>query len=380
MIDCSSPVFLGDVSGAFDRVHRPYLLNKLRRSGLNETWCKFLHDYLAPRIAEVIVSGTSSERYCMFDQVFQGTVLGPPLWNVFFADVRQALVKNGTSEAKFADDLMGHKEYSAATSNETILADLHACQEAAHDWGATNRVCFDGTKEAFRILHGRQTHGECFKYLGVKFDTRLLMSEEINRILSRSRPKVKAILRSQRYYSTKQLIQQFKTHVLCIQEGSTAAFFHAASSHLEILNVIQRDFVAKVGLSDEEAFIDHNLAPLKIRRNIAALGFLHRVTLGLAHPDIAKLFPPEPNASHRFRTRLSINRHGKQLMDRCDGTQNDLVHRSFFGMVRVYNLLPDRAIEKQTVHTFQRELTSMARKLCHTSHQWQSLFCARAPQ
>ena len=173
-------------------------------------------------------------------------------------------------------------------------------------------------------------------------------------------------------------MQQFKTHVLCLLEGSTAAIFHAASSHLEKLNTLQRNFVTNVGLSEEEAFMDYNLAPLKLRRNIAALGFLHRVTLGLAHPDIMELFPPESHSSHRFRTRLAIHRHGKQLKDRCNGSQNDLVHRSFFGMVRVYNLLPDRAIEMQTVHTFQKELTAMARRQCRTSQQWQSVFCARA--
>ena len=123
--------------------------------------------------------------------------------------------------------------------------------------------------------------------------------------------------------------------------------------------------------------IYHNLAPLKLRRNIAALGFVHRVTLGLAHPDIAKLFPPEPKTSHRFRTRLSIHRHGKQLMDRCDGSQNQLVHRSLFGMVRVYNLLPEHAIEMNTVHSFQKELTSIALNSCQNSRTWQSLFCAR---
>ena len=155
------------------------------------------------------------------------------------------------------------------------------------------------------------------------------------------------------------------------------AVFHAATSHLAKLDAIQREFGAKIGLAEEQIFMEYNLAPLKLRRNIAALGFLHRVALGLAHPDIAQLFPFDSSSSHRFRTRLSIHRHDKQLMDRCNGSQNDLVHRSFFGMVRIYNLLPQHAINMPTVSCFQKELTKMTRNVCQTSRPWQSLFCSR---
>ena len=370
-------IFLSDISGAFDRVFRPFLMTKCRTAGLNEMWCKFLNDYLAPRRAEVIVGGCSSSQYTLSNQVFQGTVLGPPLWNVFFVDVRQAIESNGCSEAKFADDLLAQKHYAAEIENDIVLEDLRICQEAAHSWGERNRVTFDGSKEHFVILHGRNTYGDSFKHLGVRFDTRLLMIEEITRILGRVRPKVKAILRSQRYYGTRDLVNQFKTHALCILEGSTAAVFHAATSHLARLDAIQREFGAKIGLAEEQIFMEYNLAPLKLRRNIAALGFLHRVALGLAHPDIAQLFPFESSSSHRFRTRLSIHRHDKQLMDRCNGSQNDLVHRSFFGMVRIYNLLPQHAINMPTVSCFQKELTKMTRNVCQTSRPWQSLFCSR---
>ena len=37
--------------------------------------------------------------------MFQGTVLGPSLWNAFFADVAKAARSEGGSEAMFADDL-----------------------------------------------------------------------------------------------------------------------------------------------------------------------------------------------------------------------------------------------------------------------------------
>ena len=183
-------IFLSDISGAFDKVFSPFLLSKCRKAGVSDRWCKFLASYLAPRNASVLVGGAASKLYAMANQVFQGTVLGPPLWNVFFADIRFEIIENGASEVKFADDLTAFKEYSKTDSTESILEDLGSCQAAAHSWGDRNRVSFDAIKSFFVVLHGRETYGEPFKLLGVKFDTRLLMVEEINRILGMARSKV----------------------------------------------------------------------------------------------------------------------------------------------------------------------------------------------
>eukprot|EP00969_Alexandrium_andersonii_P039376 1725715-Alexandrium_andersonii.AAC.1 len=41
----------------------------------------------------------------MTDMVFQCTVLGPPLWNLFFSDARRAISAAGFAELIYADDL-----------------------------------------------------------------------------------------------------------------------------------------------------------------------------------------------------------------------------------------------------------------------------------
>ena len=42
---------------------------------------RFLYSYFAPREAAVLVQGYKSDDFIIQDKVFQGTVLGPPLWN-----------------------------------------------------------------------------------------------------------------------------------------------------------------------------------------------------------------------------------------------------------------------------------------------------------
>ena len=78
--------------------------------------------------------------------------------------------------------------------------------------------------------------------------------------------------------------------MLCLLEQSAVAIYHAAQTHLESLNALQRNFVSELGLSEAEAFLEHKLAPLALRRDIAALGLLHKIQLGEAPPDFNGLF------------------------------------------------------------------------------------------
>ena len=77
---------------------------KIRRLGLHPHFFRFLESWLADRVAEVVVGGHSSGQEPLIDSVYQGTVLGPPLWNVFYADARQAVNRTGFTESVFADD------------------------------------------------------------------------------------------------------------------------------------------------------------------------------------------------------------------------------------------------------------------------------------
>ena len=80
-------VYLGDVSGAFDRVDATRRLHKLRRLGVCDNMLTFFENFLAPRLARVVVDGAFSMDFVLQNIIFQGTVFGPSLWNVYFADV-----------------------------------------------------------------------------------------------------------------------------------------------------------------------------------------------------------------------------------------------------------------------------------------------------
>ena len=128
--------YLGDISGAFDRGFKTYLLAKLHRAGVGSTYLNSLEAYLAPRQGKVVVQGASSEPFTLEDQVFQGTVLGPSLWNAFFADVAVPAGAAGGRAAMFADDLNVFQLFDRQVPVEELMEELSDCRSRVHTWGA----------------------------------------------------------------------------------------------------------------------------------------------------------------------------------------------------------------------------------------------------
>jgi len=83
-------LYCSDVSGAFDRVKSTKLLSKLERKGVPPPMLKLLESWLDDRIANVVVEGCQSSPATINNMVYQGTVWGPPLWNVFFRRLQRS--------------------------------------------------------------------------------------------------------------------------------------------------------------------------------------------------------------------------------------------------------------------------------------------------
>ena len=269
---------------------------------------QFLSSFFAPRTAKVIVQGSLSKPVSISNQVYQGTVLGPPSWNVFFADVASSVIEVGFSEDLFADDLACEKYFPVAVHEGIIFDELRKCQSSVHAWGASNRVRFDPLKEEFKIIHNTRGVGDSFKYLGAIFDTKLKMDIEIDRIYGKSKAKIRAILRTKGFYSVADLIHQFKTHVWPFLEGTIGGIFHACDSQLIRLDNLQDHFLEKLEVSRCDAFLNFNFAPLAIRRRISVLGLLFKVTTEKCHPGFREIFQSSPvsvyRSSHNFRKAL----------------------------------------------------------------------------
>ena len=349
-------LYCSDVSGAFDRVEDTLLLQKLWCKGLRSSLFGVLSSWLRGRSGSVVVEGKRSFSRPLQHQVFQGTVLGPPLWNTFFEDSRFAVNGENFEETVFADDCNCYRAFPSSTDNDEIVNELWLCQASLHTWGAANRVAFDSLKESFHILHRTDHLGGNFRILGCNYDTQLIMADACRETAAQGRWRLKTVLRSRRFFSVRQLVTLYKSHVLSFLESSTAALYHAAPTHLRLVDHVQEVFLRELQLTETQALLNYNLAPLSTRRDIAVLGVIQRAALRLGPPQFFEWFPFAPPAASRSLTRLQARRHSWQLVDFCDTNYSSVLSRSVLGLVREYNLLPQAVVDASSVKTFQKRL------------------------
>ena len=317
--------------------------------------------WLDDRISQVVVDGAQSMVSPLTDSVFQGTVLGPPLWNQYYSDATVATGRHGYTDTTYADDMNVFKRFDRSASHSTILEDLKTCQTALHQWGSGNCVIFDPGKESFHILHRLYSSNDTFKILGVLFDSKLLMHEAVRVLAIQAGWRLRALLRARRFFLTGHLVMLFKSQVLSYLESGIVAFFHAPISTMKSVDRIYYRFLREIGISEIDAFLRFNLAPLQVRRQIAALGTIHRRVLTLTPSAISALLPFSETSAHAYSTRLAIRLHDKQLEDRASGVVTEMFRRSLFGYVGIYNRLPQCCVDLPNIKSFQTHLQSSLR-------------------
>ena len=108
------------------------------------------------------------------------------------------------------------------------------------------------------------------------------------------------------FYDMASLIQQYKSHVLCLLEQSFVTILHAAQVHLYYLIKLELNCIRELILLKKETVLAHHLAPLELRRCISALCFLHKIQLSKIHATLHGLFPNSSTKSqHKRDTDLS---------------------------------------------------------------------------
>ena len=361
-------VYLSDISGACDFVYKETLMAKLFSIGVPDFFLAFLDAYLSPRMGYVTVAGVLSDVFDLTNMVFQGTVLGPTLWNSFFSDIAFAASSGGGEGRLFADDLNVFKKFPLLVINAEVKANMASTQKEVHRWGYRNRVSFDSTKEHLMIIHPVHGEGMDFRLLGSLIDVKLSMSPVVQDILDRARPKIKSLLRTRGMYNHIQMFDQYKTHVWNLIEYHNGVLLHACASQLQRIDSMQRGYVQELHLTEESALIHYNFAPPCLRRDIGQLGFLHKRILGQCHEAIMAFFPRKPHVCPW---------HDKQIesyLSMCTG-RRALYERSIFQMVHVYNRLPQEVIDIDNISGFQACLTSMAKRRCIAgTSNWRQTF------
>ena len=207
--------------------------------------------------------------------------LAPTLWNLFYEDAWRAIHEAGFVEIVNADDSNGFREFEHNASADSIIAEAKKCQPELHNCCGANQVTFDPAKECVHIVSHAQPHGDSLKLLGVPFDCMLRMDLAVSEVVGQASWKLTTILWARRLHDVPQLVQVYTSKVPSFVEYRTPAVCHATKSTLPGIDAVQKRFLRECGLSDEDALLHLNLAPLETRRDIAMLGLLHQPVLGI---------------------------------------------------------------------------------------------------
>ena len=163
-------------------------------------------------------------------------------------------------------------------------------------------------------------------------------------------------------------------------ESCTGAVYHAFTTVLAPLDRLFDHLLEHLNISREIGFRRFNLLPFSTRRDIAMLGLIHKCVLGIAHPLLQDLFAqPALSGSFSHPTRFNRTLHGRQLKDHLIGAHSDQIHRSVFGLVKVYNRLPGYIVEHTEITAFQKGLMEILRDTCDRRENWADFLSPRRP-
>ena len=164
-------------------------------------------------------------------------------------------------------------------------------------------------------------------------------------------------------------------------EYRTPALYHATCTALQPLDKVQERFLRQAGVTELEALMHFNLAPLSTRRDTAMLGLIHRTVLRKGPEHFQKLFVLKQSTGvHQTRLEGRRQRHGRQLEDPRNSTHLNCVRRSALGLVAVYNLLPAAVVANETVKEFQTGLQELLKERAQEGcEDWIQTFSPRIP-
>ena len=128
--------------------------------------------------------------------------------------------------------------------------------------------------------------------------------------------------------------------------------YHASEFFLSRLDRVQADFLLEIGLNEEQALFDHQLAPLADCRDIAMLGSIHRVVLGEAPVQLKRFF--RPSTQTPFPCNLRNANFGRcfELHDPIKSFSSSSLKRSALSLIYPYNLLPQSVVDSKSVSIF----------------------------
>ena len=218
-----------DLSKAFDTLSHGQIVESLSSYGIYGTELELFTNYLFNRTQSVRVGPEISNPEKITCGVPQGSILGPVLFLITFNDI--VTVLKHSNIITYADDTV---IYFSGKSKESIQDRLQSDFNAIADWlesmdlvtnikkGKTEVMLF-GTSQKVKnqsldisYRFTKITNTTCYKYLGVKLDQNLSLSEHIESVYKKASSRLYLMKRVRPQLTTDAALTLYKTMLIPI--------------------------------------------------------------------------------------------------------------------------------------------------------------------
>ena len=181
-------VIYTDLEKAFDKVPHKYLIYKLKQYKVDPKVTRWIESFLLDRQQRVVIDGTASEYIKVISGIPQGSVLGPVLFIIYINDLVE-YCEVDSSIFLYADDAKLYRFITCEQERMALQKDLHAivdginkymlklneqkCKVVSYGRNIDNSFTYSINGNVLESLN-------CFKDLGVTFDSKLKFGLHIN--------------------------------------------------------------------------------------------------------------------------------------------------------------------------------------------------------
>ena len=364
-----SILMLLDLSAAFDTVDQVKLLMILQQDiGIDGVALKWFASFLQNRTQKVKVGESYSEETLLKYGVAQGSVLGPPLFNIYIRSLRKYLEPTKFSIFGFADDHQLLKTFLPVLQVHALGGDIQYCFNMIADWMNEFFLRLNAQKTKILIImppslmkdiriRGTFINENCVRFvhsaknLGVVLDEELSFKDQVDKVVKSCFFTIRKLSRINHFLTFEQLKLAVCACIFAILDYCNALYYGVSSQLLNKLQSVQNSAARllrkKGGLVNDVTISEfiRKMHWLRIKERI-----IYKLCL-LVHKALHGFAP------HSIQKLLLFNQSSRTEKLVQPPFKTDFGKRSFSRVgPRLWNLLPGRIRNEYDTDKFKSTL------------------------